>query len=337
MQRHWRPLAALLTSTLALMFAAPASAQDEPRFRALVFSETAGFVHDSVPEAKAMWDELGAAHDFDVVQSADSSVFNDANLATFDVVVLAQASGDVWNAAEQEAFEHFVRGGGGVVAMHNPLDMEPNFPFYRRMIGAEFTAHSAAGTRGTLKVIDRDHPSTSVVPQSWPRDEEWYGFDKSVRGDKHVLTQLDPLSVPANTPGRTLDQPVTWCDNYEGGRTWITSIGHAKSVYSEPLVRAHALGGVEWAAGVKPGECGATDWENYDKIALDTNTSAPWGMAVAPDGRVFFTELVRGQVRVYDPAQDRTVTAAEIPVYAGGEDGMVGLALAPVFATNQWL
>ena len=85
------------------------------------------------------------------------------------------------------------------------------------------------------------------------------------------------------------------------------------------------------------GDCKAGDWENYDKVALDTNTSAPWGIAVAPDKRVFFTELVRGQVRVYDPAQERTVTAATIPVYSGGEDGLLGLALDPGFATNHWV
>ena len=85
-----------------------------PRFRALVFSETAGFVHDSVPEARQLWTELAAQHDFEVVQAQDSTPFTDEGLRDFDVIILAQASGDVWNAAEQEAFERYVRAGGGV-------------------------------------------------------------------------------------------------------------------------------------------------------------------------------------------------------------------------------
>lgn len=308
-----------------------------PEFRALIFSETAGFVHDSVPEARAMWDELAAEHGFEAVQATDSTAFTDEGLAGFDVVVLANASGDVWNTAEEGAFERYVRGGGGVVAMHNPLDMEQGNAFYRNLIGTEFTAHSAAGTPGELTVVDHEHPSTAELPDRLQRDEEWYGFTKSVRGDKHVLAQLDPTSVPASTPGRMTDHPVTWCSAYEGGRTWITSIGHAKSAYAEPAVRAHALGGARYAAGVAEGDCSATDWSNFDKVALDTNTSAPWGIAIADDGRVFFTELVRGQVRIYDPEQRSTVTAATLPVYGGGENGLLGLALDPEFATNQWL
>jgi len=220
MHRHvrWRPLIALLVFAFALALAQTANAQ-APRFRALVFSETAGFVHDSVPEARQLWTELAAQNNFEVVQAQDSTPFTDEGLRDFDVIILAQASGDVWNTAEQEAFERYVRAGGGVMAIHNPLDMEPGFPFYRQLIGAEFTAHSAANTQGTLKVVDHAHPSTANVPDSWTRNEEWYGFNKSVRGDKHVLTQLDPTSVPANTPGRQIDQPVTWCDVYEGGRT----------------------------------------------------------------------------------------------------------------------
>ncbi|KZM33815.1 ThuA domain-containing protein [Oerskovia enterophila] len=332
-----------LSTGLAGVLTAPAVAHEghehpeNPEFKALIFSETAGFVHDSVPEAKAMWDELAAAGGFEVVQATDSTLFTDEGLADFDVIVLAQASGDVWNPAEEKAFEKYVRGGGGVVAMHNPLDMEPGFPFYRALIGTEFTAHSAAGTPGEMTVVDREHPSTADLPERWERNEEWYGFTKSVRGDKHVLAQLDPTSVPTSTPGRMLDHPVTWCSDYEGGRTWVTSVGHAKSSYSEENVRKHALGGIRYAAGVEPGACGGTVWDNFDKVPLDTNTSAPWGIAVAGDGRVFFTELVRGQVRIYDPELKSTVTAATIPVYGGGEDGMLGLALDPQFEQNDWV
>ncbi|MCD2443240.1 ThuA domain-containing protein [Agromyces sp. SYSU K20354] len=330
-----------VATALGAGIASPASAHPghdaEPEFRALVFSETAGFVHDSVAEAKAMWDEVAAANHFEVVQATDSALFTEEGLADFDVIVLAQASGDVWNSAEEDAFESYVRGGGGVVAMHNPLDMEQGNTFYRSLIGTEFTAHSAANTPGVLDVVDHDHPSTAELPHSITRNEEWYGFTKSVRGDKHVLTELDPTSVPGNTAGRMLDHPVTWCAPYEGGRTWITSIGHSKSSYSEPLVRQHVLGGIRYAAGVAEGDCTATDWNNFDKVPLDTDTSAPWGIAVAPDGRVFFTELVRGQVRIYDPELQSTVTAATIPVYGDGENGLTGLALDPDFASNGWV
>ena len=60
-------------------------------------------------------------------------------------------------------------------------------------------------------------------------------------------------------------------------------------------------------------------------------------MDVAPDGKVFYTELVRGEIRVYDPATQATTTAITIPVYSGGEDGLMGIALANDFATSGHL
>ena len=94
------------------------------------------------------------------------------------MVVLAQASGDFWNASEEAAFESCVRAGGGVVAMHNPIDSEQGNAFYRSLIGTEFTAHSAANTPGVLDVVDDEHPSTAELPDSITRNEEWYGFTK---------------------------------------------------------------------------------------------------------------------------------------------------------------
>lgn len=314
------------------------TAADDPSFKALIYSETAGFVHDSVAAARQVWTDLAAENNFEAVHASDSTPFTEAGLAEFDVIVLANTSGDVWNAAEEAAFEGYVRGGGGVVAVHNPLDMEQGNAFYRNLIGTEFTAHSAANTAGAAVVVDRSHPSNVDLPERWEHDEEWYGFTKTVRGDKHVLLQMDPTSVPANTPGRMpVDHPVTWCSDYEGGQTWITSLGHDTATYADTTFRSHLLGGIRYAAGDLPGDCKATAWDNYDKVALDTNTSAPWGIAIADDGRVFFTELVRGQVRIYDPALQSTVTAATIPVYGGGEDGLLGLALHNDFATNQWI
>ena len=67
------------------------------------------------------------------------------------------------------------------------------------------------------------------------------------------------------------------------------------------------MGGVQWAAGLEAGDCGGTVWDNFEKVALDDeHLGARSRIDVAPDGRVFFTELVRGQVRVYDPTHDRT-------------------------------
>jgi glucose/arabinose dehydrogenase len=114
-------------------------------------------------------------------------------------------------------------------------------------------------------------------------------------------------------------------------------MGHFGAHYDEPALLAHIVGGVQWAAGVAAGDCGGTRPDSFEKVALDENTSAPYALDVAPDGRVFFTELVRGQIRVWDPRTGNVSTAITIPVYSGGEDGLLGIALSPDFASNGHL
>ena len=96
MDRRRAVLSGLMSLVLAmtpLLQTAPAEAA--PAFRALIFSKTAGFRHDSIPAGLTMFSQLAAANNFEIVTSEDSRVFTPANLATFDVLVMFQTSGMV--------------------------------------------------------------------------------------------------------------------------------------------------------------------------------------------------------------------------------------------------
>ena len=56
------------------------------------------------------------------------------------------------------------------------------------------------------------------------------------------------------------DHPISWCKPYDGGRAWITAMGHFGAHYSEPAFMNHFVGGIEYVAGVVPGDCGGTKW-----------------------------------------------------------------------------
>jgi len=66
----------------------------------------------------------------------------------------------------------------------------------------------------------------------------------------------------------------------------------------------------------------------------------PVQIAVAPDGRVFIAKMKTGEIRVFDPtgAIPQTVTlVGTIPTWFSTEDGLLGIALSPNFATDHWL
>ncbi|MGW0549671.1 ThuA domain-containing protein [Streptomyces altiplanensis] len=337
-----RALTALLLALLLGATALPATAVEKaPAFRALLFTEAVGYVHGSIPAGIRMFEEEAAENGFEVVQTADSTVFDDEKLKDFDVIVMLQNSGMVWDTeAQRDALKKYVRGGGGVVAIHNTLDMgvEEEFPWWDEAIngGVHMPAHSPGVLKGTAKVADRVHPSTKGLPERWERPEEWYNFDANPRGDVHVLVTADETTYNPGSAAMGADHPISWCRNTEGGKVWATAMGHDTPAYSEAYFRDHVVGGVQWAAGNKPGDCGGTVWSGYEKVALDENTADPMELDVAEDGRVFYAQR-SGEVKIFDPATHATTTAGKLDVYTGGEDGLVGMELDPAFADNHWI
>src|SRR5687768_13007788 len=116
-----RRLAFCVATVLALggLTAVPAQAAD---FNVLVFSETAGFRHDSIPTGITAIQQLATANNFTVETTEDSAQFNTANLARFQAVIWLSTTGDVLTAAQQTAFETYIRGGGGYVGVHAASD-----------------------------------------------------------------------------------------------------------------------------------------------------------------------------------------------------------------------
>ncbi|MEV5446935.1 ThuA domain-containing protein, partial [Streptomyces sp. NPDC052644] len=151
-------------------------------FRALLFTKTVGYRHDSIPAGISMFQQQAAANNFELVQTEDSSVFTAANLATFDVIIMFQTSGMVWtSAAQRQAVEGYLASGKGIVGIHNALDMgiEGEYPWWDQTLngGAHMPEHSPGVLPGTAIVADKQHPSTTGLPDRWNRSEEWYNFD----------------------------------------------------------------------------------------------------------------------------------------------------------------
>ncbi|WP_447007710.1 ThuA domain-containing protein [Saccharothrix isguenensis] len=344
-----RTVLTLVLAMLIVVGLAPASAAAHPgheapaEFRALLFTKTAAgaFRHDSIPAGVAMVEKLAADNHFEVVHTEDAGLFTDETLAGFDVVIMLQNGGMVWDTdAQRAAVRKYVNNGGGIVAVHNATDMniESSFPWWDDFVngGAHMTAHSANGLSATSYQVDEVHESTKHLPDRWQKVEEWYNFKPSMRGKVHPLVEVDEKTYDPGHEAMGHDHPISWCRDAEGGRVWATAMGHNAADYTEPNFVAHVLGGIRTAAGVVPSDCGATVDANFEKVTLDDGTHAPTTLDVAPDGRVFYTELL-GEIRVHDPATGATSTALSLPVYSGGEDGLVSLALAPDFATSKHL
>ena len=63
-------------------------------------------------------------------------------------------------------------------------------------------------------------------------------------------------------------------------------------------------------------------------------------MDVAPDGKVFIAKMCSGDIMVYTPTESNPATtthAGQVPTSCNNEDGLLGVAVDPTFATTGWI
>ncbi|MFJ4601029.1 ThuA domain-containing protein [Streptomyces griseoluteus] len=251
----------------------PAAAKPTETGRVLVFSKTAGFRHDSIPDGVAAVQQLGATDGLTVDATEDATAFTTRNLRRYEAVVFLSTTGDVLDSAQQRAFEGYIRQGGGYVGVHAAADTEYDWPFYGGLAGAWFDSHPAIQP-ATVVVEDHAHPSTAALPARWERTDEWYNYRSNPRERAHVLASLDESSYSGGTMNG--DHPIAWCQSYQGGRAFYTGGGHTRESYADPAFRAHLLGGLRWATGAAQADCRP---ENGYRRLFDGTSLEGWRQA----------------------------------------------------------
>jgi cytochrome c len=207
-----------LVAALSLLAIPAAGAQEEVEVvDIMVFTETAGFRHGSIPSGVTMMQRLADSEnlphvDFELTHVANSKgdgpvpgaptvnyffgqvnpshaianatgggLFTDEGLARFDVVVWISNTGDVLDDAEQAAFERYIQRGGGYVGIHAAGDSDRAWDWYEDMVGGQFRDHPAGTPTATIDVEDASHASTAHLPTRWTRVDEWYNYQQNPR------------------------------------------------------------------------------------------------------------------------------------------------------------
>ncbi len=266
--------------------AVPAQAKDESKV--LIYTGTTGYRHagaidggighiqNALDEAGISWvredcDGLGGAVGNCDHPDGNPRVFSPENLAEYDAIFLFNASsqwlgggrpGPLWDEEQRAAIRGFVNAGGGIAANHNAVDMGAGVTTWdwwdggaESAVGTLMPGHAASDLDNvaTVRVADRHHPSTRGFPKEFSFGDEHYNFARSVRGDARVLATLDEESYDPGPNAMGEDHPISWCKPYDGGRIWVTGMGHFPESYAANggdnyLVR-HLVGGIGWAAG----------------------------------------------------------------------------------------
>lgn len=224
-----------------------------PPFRVLVFSKTSGYRHDSIPAGIHSIQTLASHNNhFTVAASEDASLFTPDNLSQYAVIILLQCIGDIFDAPQLDALKHFVHAGGGVVAIHGAAAGMPNSPWYGSLIGAHFKEHPPAEP-GTVLIESQNEnhfiPSCCGCRENWM--DEWYNFHTHPRENENlkILLRGDAKTFAGGEHGD--DHPLAWCQEFEGGRSFFTGLGHFDEAYKDGWFVGMVERGIIWAAGRK--------------------------------------------------------------------------------------
>lgn len=232
----------------ALLLMTLASAAQASDSRVLIFSKTAGFRHDSIPAGIAALQKVAANQGLQADATEDATQFTAQNLARYRAVVFLSTTGSVLDAAQQRAFEGYVRNGGGYMGVHAAADTHYDWPWYGRLVGAWFLGHPPGlqDTRATFA-----HDGIAEHGREWRFTDELYNYRDNPRGRVEVIANIDESTYEGGTMGA--DHPIAWCHAFDGGRAWYTGMGHRIEMYSEPVFLRHLAHGLRYASGRSDG------------------------------------------------------------------------------------
>lgn len=239
----------LILLLILLLVASPAPAAPSSAGAILIYSGSTGFRHDSIPDGIAALRAIAGRRGLDVVASEDPSVFSTTSLKRFRAIVLLSSTTDPkkpeseWLVGDRrDALQQFVRGGGGVLAIHAAADSHYHWPWYRRMIGGHFARHPAGTPKGRVTIVAPADPAVAGLPRSIERTDEWYYFEDYDPVSK-VLATLDPATIGEADVN---PNPVAWTRQINDGRIFYTAMGHTRESYREPFFLQHLAGGLDW-------------------------------------------------------------------------------------------
>ena len=212
-------------------------------------------------EARTVFAELADRHQWVFTQSSESEVFTTDGLEGIDVIIFDNNSGLLFDDSEKNAFEGWVRNGGGVVGIHGAShahkgvgdENEADWPFWYGLWGVLHDTGPKDGPQGRRGYADwivmeaEDERWTRHLPKRWQLEMvEWYFWNYHANFDRVQI--IASAEVKRNQPGLPDDYPVTWCQEYQGGRVWYTNMGHYAENYRQKEFVQHVLDGIAWVA-----------------------------------------------------------------------------------------
>lgn len=229
------------------------SAQQK-QFKALIVTTTKGWHHESLHYGVVALEELARKNSFDAVLFENPGGFTDDYVKQFQVIIFLNTTGDIFDSAQQMVMERFIESGKGFVGIHSASDTHYGWDWYTKLVGRMFHIHPAVQT-ARLTVLDPAFPGLQGFTGNKLWTDEWYEFGpERVPGLNYIMsvdeTSYNPKADWGNKKGAGMGKfhPVAWYHNYDGGRSFYTSLGHMPASFSDPDFLNFLYARIFWAS-----------------------------------------------------------------------------------------
>jgi uncharacterized protein len=231
--------------------ARPVRAQNQ--FDVLVVAVPEKWHRACIPIAQESFQHLALHHQFGLTWSADATVL-EGDLKKYAAIVFLNTPSEAVNEEQRRHFQDYIHAGGGFVGVHMAIATKRTWPWYEQLAGRSFRIHPYVQT-AVLHVVDRNFPATMALPDRWIWTDEWYEFEAPLAPDLHVVLTVDEATYdPTHIwPGQQASgmgtfHPIAWYHVFEGGRSFVTALGHLPELYRDQAFLDHLYGGIYWAA-----------------------------------------------------------------------------------------
>lgn len=208
-------------------------------------------VHGVLDQSATGVGQLAGMFGLDGVHVTDVRALSLQQLADARVLGLFTIGETPWSASQRATILERVRGGAlAVLAVHAATDSCYGWDEYGQLVGARFDGHPWTQTF-ELEVVDRDHPATRHLQQTWTWTDEVYLF-RDLRPDASVLLRVADGQLDMTVPGAKQPPwgfPLSWCFEEGKGRVFSSTLGHFPSAWESPPYLTYLQGGLAWALG----------------------------------------------------------------------------------------
>ncbi|HEY3705563.1 MAG TPA: ThuA domain-containing protein [Terracidiphilus sp.] len=242
--------AVLLSSSLGLGQSASA------KFHVVAIAEAGGIHKPFVEAAKTWLAQEATTEGFTIDYIENTDAIDEAFLSRYQLFIQLNYPPYAWKPAAAQAFQRYIEEGrGGWIGFHHAtllgeFDGYPMWPWFSTFMGGiRFTNYIPGFASATVKVEEPTHAVMKGVPPQFPvKDEEWYTWDKSPRGNVHVLASVDEHTYSPNSGIKMGDHPVVWSNEHVKARNVYIFMGHHPELFQNRSFTTMFHNAILWAS-----------------------------------------------------------------------------------------